>query len=726
MRKGKLDSYVEEIGTRILYQLLCHQGGKLLYCGVDMSELDVLLQKKEELLAKIQRIAENCEGIENEANAAKVAELNGRQAELLAQKDELKGKLAGIDGELGTISQNIRDLSGSGVDRILEAIKNQRWYFFKNKPNVMMDKNTALLWANLNYFPYIRENGSWYEQHEIISILKELEGSTALDSYTGWQIPNVVELWNLLEASDYPQPELITSIDWWAIMKDGDTKAKKLDGNPNGVFNSGQSGFVPCNRSLTPLDYINNISPDNTLYSEKEKLQMTLDIFTQNELIPIFNDEEITKLYRQIYIDKPLLLRQLSEIEMQITELQGNQVRLTADFNYKPILAKYDAKSVDSSIIQYYESVLSVTDSILGILQEYESSQVETISEFSRLALQLEAKYTDSPHLTEEENGLLRQRQQFLAGRLELGMDDVKAQILSLREQAEALAVRLDKITHGKNAMRELAELEAEPRVSFAFLVENLARIVREAQQKIDFFALHRGFVANIIKAWAAWNEDYKAFKTNMREELTTVCRDNGIDEDVYSLWYEDWQKRRFIIEGRFLPLVEFAIKGNLLSEDDKTAPAEIVLQLLQSYKDMVDNFYLNERKNIYQKFAFQAGGDLQEKFETESALYGLTEKLQRNLSEVIFCSSKAEERMFLLRWSEPLLNVPIDEITAFVADRELMAISAEVMEQFTAMKRQNFAAYLSDSQAYSDALQKREKEYNALVFRMRKDLQKQ
>lgn len=81
---------------------------------------------------------------------------------------------------------------------------------------------------------------------------------------------------------------------------------------------------------------------------------------------------------------------------------------------------------------------------------------------------------------------------------------------------------------------------------------------------------------------------------------------------------------------------------------------------------------------------------------------------------------------MFLLRWSEPLLNVPIDEITAFVADRELMAISAEVMEQFTAMKRQNFAAYLSDSQAYSDALQKREKEYNALVFRMRKDLQKQ
>ena len=81
---------------------------------------------------------------------------------------------------------------------------------------------------------------------------------------------------------------------------------------------------------------------------------------------------------------------------------------------------------------------------------------------------------------------------------------------------------------------------------------------------------------------------------------------------------------------------------------------------------------------------------------------------------------------MFLLRWSEPLINVPIDEILSFVEERELVAISAEAIEQFAALKRQNFAVYLADSYAYSEALQKREKEYNALVFRMRKDLQKQ
>ena len=50
----------------------------------------------------------------------------------------------------------------------------------------------------------------------------------------------------------------------------------------------------------------------------------------------------------------------------QIAELQKNEVRLTANFNYKPLLAKYDLKAVESSVIQYYEAVLSVTDEIMN------------------------------------------------------------------------------------------------------------------------------------------------------------------------------------------------------------------------------------------------------------------------------------------------------------------------------------------------------------------------
>ena len=115
----------------------------------------------------------------------------------------------------------------------------------------------------------------------------------------------------------------------------------------------------------------------------------------------------------------------------------------------------------------------------------------------------------------------------------------------------------------------------------------------------------------------------------------------------------------------------------------------------------------------------------MQEKFETEQELYKLSEKFQFDLQKIIFSRDKTEERIFLLRRAEPLLNISIDEISEFIRDKELDAISEEVLTQFAELRRQNFATYISDSKAYSEAVQKREKEFNALIFRMRKDLRK-
>lgn len=102
-----------------------------------------------------------------------------------------------------------------------------------------------------------------------------------------------------------------------------------------------------------------------------------------------------------------------------------------------------------------------------------------------------------------------------------------------------------------------------------------------------------------------------------------------------------------------------------------------------------------------------------------------MAEKFQRDLQEIIFSCDKTEEKIFLLKWSEPLLNLPIDAISNFIHDKNLDAISEEVLTQFAALKQQNFATYLADNKAYGEAIQKRGQEYNALIFRMRKDLYK-
>ncbi len=563
----------------------------------------------------------------------------------------------------------------SAFDTLLAAIQNQRWYFFENNPYIIFDRDTGLLWENSSYGRIIGL-GAMHEKPEIFN--------EHFADYSGWKIPTPEELWKMIEDKTFPNQQ---GYNWringkchWFVNDNGDCTSKDLDFSGSRTHMSTSFNFathiIRCNREMRPVNY--SATP-----------REVLDIFIKNNLIPKFNDKKansLCKICNGIF----------------------------------SVLRFFDADTaeINKSPIQYYESILNVADELLKYLQEHETAQAETISAFSQMAFKLNARFTESPHLTPEENSLLKERQKFLAARLELGTDDTKSQILSVKAQAEELAARIDKINHGENSINELAALESEPRVSFEFLVENMTHIVRNAISRIDFFVANKNFVAAIVNAWSAWSDDYKSFKTKLRADLKANCESGGIGENIYGAWYEDWRKKRFATEQMFLPLAEFVLKGNLIDA------AEKILSSLQEYKAAVDNFYLNERKNIHQKFAFTASGDLQEKFETESELYKFTEKFQRDLQAIIFARDKTEERIFLLRWAEPLTNMPLDEIINFVHDRSLDAISAEILNQFSELSRQNFAVYISDAQIYSQALKQRDDDFNALIYKMRMDLQ--
>lgn len=107
-----------------------------------MSNINELIMQRNEILEKIKGIEENCEGIDNENNTKKILELNMKKSNLLVKKNELQSRLLTVEQQINTINTEINNLSGTGIDRILDAIKEQRWYFFKNKPKVLMDKLT--------------------------------------------------------------------------------------------------------------------------------------------------------------------------------------------------------------------------------------------------------------------------------------------------------------------------------------------------------------------------------------------------------------------------------------------------------------------------------------------------------------------------------------------------------------------------------------------------------
>ncbi|WP_270567999.1 hypothetical protein [Clostridium beijerinckii] len=698
-----------------------------------MQNVKVLLTQRDDILLKIKEIEENCEGIDNENNAKKITELNMQKSNFVSKKNNISIELRNIEQQLNRINEEIKNLSGKGIDRILEAIKEQRWYFFKNKPKVLMDKYTGILWANLDYYNHAideEENShNWNENY--VSIL-ELD----IDEYLGWRLPTRSQFINMIDDLSFPFADgydhCIKNIAYWRIENDSEAKSIILENYRLYTLGSYDSYWLPCNMSITTEDYENNVSPENKIYTEKERLQFTLNLFVNNNLEPIFNNPEITELYNKIYFEKPLLIEQLNELQEQINNLQ-QEVLLSSTFDYSTLLAKYDIKAIDKSVIKYYEAVIKWIDGLMDKMRYYEGQKSDVIRDCNIIGLILSKKYDNNPNLTDEENDLLRSRQVFFKKHFELGMNSVSSKLLAIKKQAEKIEERIEEINNGDNAIEELAILEDEKRASFEFIAENTSNIIKNALIKIEYFEKNKDFATNAVKLWDKWTDDYKVFKITKKDELKNICEEDSIEEEIWQEWYADWNKSRFIIEKQFLPLIEKGLKGKIATnklqgnnEKEHENIIENLIALLDEYKEKIDDFYMEERKGIYQKFAFEPGGNLQEKFEVESKLYKITSNFQKELQEIIFSINSLEDRLFLLNWANDILDLQIDEILYFIKDKDLAKISKDVLNEFADLKRKNYDVYISDTKAYGEELSRREKEYNSLIFKMRKDLMKQ
>ena len=689
-----------------------------------MSELENLKARQQELLDKIQEIGEQYEGIENEHNAQKIQELNKVQAQLIGNQNDLKQQLQSVQGKLKTINNEIDKLSSTATDRILEAIKNQRWYFFKNKQHILMDKTTGILWANLDYFPDNQEHYYASDGYELDKI-KPLVNNYNVDGINDWQIPTLEVFKHMIYDKTFPFQEG----DYWLIKNKyfWHCNTNNIVALSDWSVCSDWYGFVlPCSYYLIQdSEYEKNVSENNNVYTEKERLQFTLDLFRKNELWPIFDNAEITDLYKKIYFEKPRLLQALSEVETQLAQCEEVKT-ITANLDYTILLNKYDIASIDKSIIKYYEAVQKWIDELMEYLADFEQQKESVIQDCNQIGLQLSTTYKDDNNLTDAENELLKNRQYYFKDKLALGMDKVKANLLKVKQQADDIEYTINEIDDGDNAIYELAQLEKKERASFALIAENTAKIVNKALQKIDFFEHNRDFIIKAVEVWSKWNEDYKVFKTKQYEELKHRCEEDDIEVEVWQKWYEDWQKLRFTIEEKLQPMIARGLKGDIETKEEQETP--IIMQaiyVLNDYKIAVDNFYLEERKNIYQQYVFQNCGDLQEKFEVEKELYARTVNLQKALQNIIFNCKKEADKIFILRWIDNLIDIQINEIIQFVADNNLEQISQEVLNEFAKLKQKNYYMYLADIKAYSQEQANREKAYNSLIFKMRKGLMK-
>ena len=176
--------------------------------------------------------------------------------------------------------------------KILEAIDRQRWFRFKNTSTVIFDRDTNLLWFDItlpshhpfpygkvkNKIPYPIDDG--YDEVKKMLIVKE---KNRLGNCMDWKIPTVDEFRQLIEDESCPLFERTTRTikgqSRWC------TQEGCLDLARDGFVVSNEAAFIlPCSHAYVPR------APKSTL-----------DIFIDNLIDPIFDDDAINELYRRLY-----------------------------------------------------------------------------------------------------------------------------------------------------------------------------------------------------------------------------------------------------------------------------------------------------------------------------------------------------------------------------------------------------------------------------------------
>ena len=354
------------------------------------SSINELILQRNGVLDSIKKIEETCEGIDNERNSNKINLLNIEKAKLLSDKNRLSAELVEIERNLNRIDEDIRKLTSKGILKILEAIKNQRCYFLKNKPKVIFDRDTGLAWVNLDYFNSDK-NGHHFQYDEA----KELASNLILNGIDNWQIPNENDFTEIFKKKDFPFRAQIEKkgYPWFAISSYNNA----LSMESFGWFRRNSSAYLlPYNTIFAQDDYEKKVDRENNIYTEAERLQFTLNIFVNNGLEPIFNNQEVTEMYKNIYIKKPELVNILNDLNEQINILQ-QEMLISSTFDYSAILLKYDTKAIDNSIIKYYEAIQRWVNELMNKLSYFEEIKGDIIGDFNIISLKLSKKYEENP-----------------------------------------------------------------------------------------------------------------------------------------------------------------------------------------------------------------------------------------------------------------------------------------------------------------------------------------
>lgn len=676
-----------------------------------------LLEQKKQLEAQLSEMNSELDGSENPEIAQKINDLELEKAKLTKECESTENNAKTLKEALNSLKSKITNLSDGKNKELIEAVKKQRWFFFKEPKEIIFDSQIGLAWENLDYSE--------------IKSLKPAEVNTLLSkikigNLKNWAVPKKHTINRLAKIPQYPFKDLINSSSSPHLVVEGDTYCYFYGshgiGNDFDIYNASNSDtykFIIRDNTF----FNEELDPSNTsIYTLEEKAQMVLDIFSSKKWIPLFDDRSLTDVFVKLYYDRPALLEKFAELEVKIKEIESKRNTLDKDFDFKVPLREYDLKEINYSALQYYKNAICWINDLLDSLDDFEKENLELIQTMSHIQIETAEDYKPDSDFSDDENSFFGIQKAEIKKIFDFGFDTLKKQLVSFRKEAENKKAEIDSISNSENKISLLAKIDKEPRPDFYLFAEYTGNLIKEKMQKFNWFYEKNELIKEMLKNAMSLQVDYDIFKDKLKGDFIKKCVEQSIETERADEWFDEWTKERFTIVSKQLLVITTGLPENKIQE-------ETILSLntiTEDYKKELDEFYLKERINIHTKFAFSNNGDFQEKFEKESLLFDITCKYSSKIEEVIFKLSSSSEKIFIVRWAKEWLISQIEEIVLYIEKskiKDATPIFVESLKEIKRLQLENMEVYLSDVKQYSEAIKKRHDDFNALIFKMRKEI---
>ena len=670
-------------------------------------------------------------------------------------------EINGLKVQLIAVNQKLLAY-GDVEDTLYEAIEEQNWFTFKNKPFVVFDRRTGFLFPNFNHVKHVAyrewnevkksygpndiEKGRWEILSEIFYYDEKTDRTKG--SYFFKQGEHNLKF-------DYPKKFRGSKATGIFISKHIDKlgQLKKINYITGFSTNDSFSWYVTgnyhnyLNHSVFPvLRVLNNpkLLPDHPSMIGREKSKIILNFFIDKGWMPIFepfldqfhnesNDDYQNRLniakkqcdeYNsifEIYYEKRQLEKKLLGLGLTYDDLSNAAVSNVGKVSYDFLveIQNYNIDEINKSVWQYSLSAQKWLNSLLGKIDEWENDNLDLVKTALELKQELDKKITVSMNVTAEEKQLLESQLQQLKKRLDIGLTPLRSNLINLFSESQQISLNLEQT----NTLVGLAQIEQQLRPSFELLAEHTATLCTKTLKEMEWLDQSLDFVKAVVSVLRKSAEDYFILVDKYQQDLIQLGLDNSIESEEIAKWFAEWRSERLSLLKQIQPLLDAGLNKLI---DEQTILD--VLPCIAQYQNELDQFYLQKRLGIHTTYAFQANGHRQEKLEKEQELTKLVHQFMQQLEKVIFNTKTTAQKIWLIRFSEAWQQGIVNQITDFLAKEQLIERDDVVLimsEELRKVQQQNLAACLQDAQSYSEALAQREKDVNTLIFKMRKALMK-